>query len=144
MNKSEYVKNLSGKLPEENKKDWVDLIFNDLSTRAKKKPTGDLNNYAFIHKDLGWGLLKIEGKYGLENTESYTLVKFTKGLKIFGMKAGISTAMTFGEVLTGPVTGDEEYDEELITIKSMTSSPLTSLTDSEKEFFEALKNYKFL
>ena len=36
MNKSEYVKNLSGKLPEENKKDWVDLIFNDLSTRAKK------------------------------------------------------------------------------------------------------------
>ncbi len=60
------------------------------------------------------------------------------------MKMGISTAMTFGEVLTGTGTGDEIYDKALITIKSITSSPLTSLTDSEKEFFEALKNYKFL
>ena len=135
LNKSEYVKSLSGKLPEEDRKDWVDFIFNDLSARGKRKPTGNLSNYAFIHKDLGWGLLKIEGKYGLENTESYTLVKFTKGLKIFGMKAGISTAMTFGEILTG----DELHDDTLV--KGITSSPLTSLTDSEKEFFEALKNF---
>ena len=134
MNKSEYLKNLSGKLKEENKKDWVDLIFNDLSTRAKKKPTGDLNNYTFIHKDLGWGLLKIEGKYGLENTESYTLVKFSKSPKFLGMKMGISTAATLGEMLTG----DEIQDDA--SIKGITSVSF-SLTDSEKEFFEALRNF---
>ena len=135
MNKSEYIKSLPGKLPEERRKEIEDFFDNELSAGAKEKPTGNLSNYAFIHKDLGWGLLKIEGKYGLENTESYTLVKFTKGLKIFGMKAGISTAMTFGEILTG----DELHDDALI--KGITSSPLTSLTDSEKEFFEALKNF---
>lgn len=125
MNKSQYVKSLPGKLPEEGRKGIEDFFDNYLSAGAKEKPTGNLSNYAFIHKDLGWGLLKIEGKYGLENTESYTLVKFSKSPKFLGMKMGISTAMTFGEVLTGTGTGDEIYDKALITIKSITSSPLT-------------------
>ena len=137
MNKSEYVKSLPGKLPEERRKEIEDFFDNELSAGAKAKPTGDLNNYAFIHKNLGWGILRTEGKYGLENTESYQLVKFSTASKFLGMKMGISTAGNLGEVLTG----DEIQDVN--SIKGITSVSF-SLTDSEKEFFEALKNYKFL
>ena len=134
MNKTEYVKSLPGKLPKEGRKGIEDFFDNYLSAGAKEKPTGNLSNYAFIHKDLGWGLLKIEGKYGLENNESYTLVKFSKSPKFLGMKMGISTAATLGEMLTG----DEIQDDA--SIKGITSVSF-SLTDSEKEFFEALRNF---
>tara|TARA_B100000029_G_C17591618_1_gene962675 strand:+ start:153 stop:575 length:423 start_codon:yes stop_codon:yes gene_type:complete len=133
MKKDDYIANLPGSLP---KSEWgkIEKLFSEeFSDSVLSKPKGQLKNYVYIHKDLGWGLLKTEGKYGLKGTETYTLIKITKGARILGLKMGISTLTALGEVLTG------ESIEDQARLKGVTS--VSFLNDSEKDFFKHLQNF---
>tara|TARA_B100001142_G_C14319021_1_gene649670 strand:+ start:291 stop:695 length:405 start_codon:yes stop_codon:yes gene_type:complete len=133
MKKDDYIANLPGSLPES---EWgkVEKLFTDeFSDNVLSKPKGQLKNYSYIHKDLRWGLLRTDGKYGLEGTETYTLIKIGKGARILGLKMGISTLTALGEVLTG------EAIEDRALLKGITS--VSFLNESEKHFFEHLRNF---
>ena len=134
MKKDDYIQSLPGKLPEEELNKIEDFFLKDLSLGAQAKPSGNIKNYVFIHKDLKWGILKTDGKYGLENTESYSLVKLSKSPRFLGMKMGIATAWSIIDTL---FSGDRRQDSA--SLSGITS--ISFLTDSEKEFFAALGNF---
>ena len=132
MKKEEYIEKLPGELPKEDIKKIEDFFFNYLSANAQAKPRGNIKNYIFFHKDLSWGILRKEGKYGLENTESYELIKFNKTWKFLGMKMGMSSVTYVSDILTG---------DEMDTASIKGAEMVSILSDSEKEFLSALKDF---
>lgn len=132
MKKKEYIEKLPGELPKEDINKMEDFFFNYLSANAQTKTRGNIKNYVFFHKDLSWGVLRKEGKYGLEDTESYELIKFNKTWKLFGMKMGISSATFVCNILTG-----DAMDASLLK----GAETVSILSDSEKEFLSALKEF---
>ena len=129
--KEEYIKTLPDVLPKEDISKLEPFFMNDLSAGAKSKPSGNINNYVYFHESLKWGILRKEGKYGLENTESYELVKLTWSPRFLGMKMGIATAWTMAKIFTTDVTEQG----------SLSGAALFS-SDSEKKLILALKNFK--
>ena len=129
--KEEYIKTLPDVLPKEDISKIEPFFMNDLSAGAKSKPSGNINNYVYFHESLKWGILRKEGKYGLENTESYELVKLSWSPRFLGMKMGIATAWTMAKILN--------TDE----IEKASLSGLTLfMSDSEKKLISALQNFK--
>ena len=129
--KEEYIKTLPDVLPKEDISKIEPFFMNDLSAGAKSKPSGNINNYVYFHESLKWGILRKEGKYGLENTESYELVKLSWSPRFLGMKMGIATAWTMAKILN--------TDE----IEKAGLSGLTFfMSDSEKKLISALQNFK--
>ena len=78
------------------------------------------------------GYFKKEGKYGFENTESYELIKFNKTWKFLGMKMGMSSVTYVSDILTG---------DEMDTASIKGAEMVSILSDSEKEFLSALKDF---
>jgi len=131
MNKEQFLKTLPDELPKEDLSKIEPFFMNDLSKGAKSKPTGNINNYVYFHESLKWGILRQEGKYGLDNTESYELVKLTWSPRFLGMKMGIATAWSMAKVLTS-----DAIDQESLSGLTLFSSA------SEKELMLALQNFK--
>ena len=48
MNKEQFLKTLPGELPKEDLSKIEPFFMNDLSTGAKSKPTGNINNYVYL------------------------------------------------------------------------------------------------
>ena len=77
-----------------------DFFLSELSAGARAKPTGNIDNYVYFHEELGWGILKKQGKHGFD----YQLIKLSTAKRFLGMKMGISIAMYIADVLTGDIT----------------------------------------
>ena len=126
MNKEEYIKNLPGELAKEDINKIEDFFLSELSAGARAKPTGNIDNYVYFHEELGWGILKKQGKHGID----YQLIKLSAAKRFLGMKMGISIAMYIADVLTGDIT------------KNAALSGIYGLSASEKELIAALKKFE--